>query len=91
MIHLTFKYFHSPKHMYPNNNPSTNTGTEALFADVGHFSVRSIQLSMSAVTYPALIFAYIGQASFLRKHDDLVSDTFYKSIPGMKKQNFDPV
>ncbi|CAK9322234.1 unnamed protein product [Citrullus colocynthis] len=58
------------------------TGTEALFADVGHFSVQSIQLSMSAVTYPALIFAYIGQASFLRKHDDLVSDTFYKSIPG---------
>uniref|UniRef100_A0A0A0KWH6 Potassium transporter n=1 Tax=Cucumis sativus TaxID=3659 RepID=A0A0A0KWH6_CUCSA len=58
------------------------TGTEALFADVGHFSVRSIQLSMSAITYPALICAYVGQASFLRKHNDLVSDTFYKSIPG---------
>ncbi|XP_022983444.1 potassium transporter 5-like [Cucurbita maxima] len=58
------------------------TGTEALFADVGHFSVRSIQLSMSLVTYPALICAYAGQSSFLRKHSDLVSNAFYKSTPG---------
>ncbi|MED6198393.1 hypothetical protein PIB30_065934 [Stylosanthes scabra] len=57
------------------------TGTEALFADVGHFTVRSIQISMCSVTYPALILAYTGQASFLRKHNDFVSDTFYKSIP----------
>ncbi|GAU11196.1 hypothetical protein TSUD_341860 [Trifolium subterraneum] len=57
------------------------TGTEALFADVGHFTVRSIQISMCSVTYPALILAYAGQASFLRKNNDLVSDTFYKSIP----------
>ncbi|CAI8615070.1 unnamed protein product [Vicia faba] len=58
------------------------TGAEALFADVGHFSVRSIQISMCCVTYPALILAYAGQAAFLRKNNDLVSATFYKSIPG---------
>ena len=58
-----------------------NAGTEALFADVGHFTVKSIQISMCAVTYPALIMAYTGQASFLRKHNHLVEDTFYKSIP----------
>ncbi|CAI8615072.1 unnamed protein product [Vicia faba] len=57
------------------------TGTEALFADVGHFTVRSIQISMCCVTYPALILAYAGQASFLRKNNGLVSATFYKSIP----------
>ncbi|KAF2298498.1 hypothetical protein GH714_023824 [Hevea brasiliensis] len=57
------------------------TGTEALFADVGHFTVRSIQISMCTVTYPALLCAYTGQAAFLRKHNDLVSETFYKSIP----------
>ncbi|TQD76417.1 hypothetical protein C1H46_038045 [Malus baccata] len=44
-------------------------------------TVRSIQISMCTVTYPALILAYIGQASFLRKHHLLVADTFYKSIP----------
>ncbi|XWS31690.1 hypothetical protein CRYUN_Cryun23aG0097700 [Craigia yunnanensis] len=49
------------------------TGTEALFADVGHFTVRSVQISMCTVTYPALILAYTGQ--------HLVADTFYKSIP----------
>ncbi|KAK7828148.1 potassium transporter 5 [Quercus suber] len=58
------------------------TGTEALFADLGHFSVQSIQISMCCVTYPALILAYTGQASFLRKHNDLVATAFYKSIPG---------
>ncbi|XP_022769813.1 potassium transporter 5-like [Durio zibethinus] len=58
------------------------TGAEALFADVGHFTVRSIQISTCTVTYPAIMLAYIGQASFLRKHEDLVPDAFYKSVPG---------
>lgn len=59
-------------------------GTEALFADVGHFTVPSIQISMCSVTYPALIFAYAGQAAYLRKNNDHVADTFYKSIPGKR-------
>ncbi|XP_026455756.1 potassium transporter 5-like [Papaver somniferum] len=58
------------------------TGTEALFADVGHFNVLSIQISMCAVTYPSLVLAYIGQASYLRQHNDQVANTFYESIPG---------
>ncbi|XP_062143965.1 potassium transporter 5-like [Alnus glutinosa] len=57
------------------------TGSEALFADLGHFSVRSIQISMCFLTYPAIILAYTGQASFLRKHNDLVADVFFRSIP----------
>ncbi|XP_061349758.1 potassium transporter 5-like [Gastrolobium bilobum] len=57
------------------------TGTEAMFADVGHFTVRSIQISICSVIYPAIMLAYTGQSSFLRKNNDLVSDTFYKSIP----------
>ncbi|KAI3819267.1 hypothetical protein L1987_13093 [Smallanthus sonchifolius] len=63
---------------------ATNTmkeGTEAMFADLGHFTVKSIQISMGCVVYPALITAYSGQASWLRKHKDLVADTFYKSTP----------
>ncbi|XP_021775446.1 potassium transporter 5-like [Chenopodium quinoa] len=58
------------------------TGTEALFADVGHFSVRSIQLSMSSVVYPSLMLTYSGQASFLRLHPDKVGNAFYNAIPG---------
>ncbi|WVZ85464.1 hypothetical protein U9M48_032389 [Paspalum notatum var. saurae] len=58
------------------------TGTEAMFADLGHFNIRSIQLSFSFILFPSVSLAYIGQAAFLRKHPEKVSDTFYKSIPG---------
>ncbi|KAI4329756.1 hypothetical protein MLD38_028104 [Melastoma candidum] len=58
------------------------TGTEALFADVGHFTVRSIQISMCSLVYPALVLSYAGQASFLRRHSNLASNAFFKSIPG---------
>ena len=42
-----------------------NAQTEALFADIGHFTVQSIQVSMCTITYPALILAYTRQASFV--------------------------
>lgn len=58
------------------------TGAEALFADLGHFSVRAIQVSMCSMVYPAIILAYTGQSSYLRQHPDEVSDVFYKSVPG---------
>ena len=68
-----------------------HAGTEALFADVGHFTVRSIQISMCCVTYPALVFAYTGQAAFLRKHQNLVKDAFFESIPSKKIYRLPPV
>ncbi|KAE8699621.1 wee1-like protein kinase-like [Hibiscus syriacus] len=58
------------------------SGGEALFADVDHFSVRSIQLSMCSLVYPALILAYTGQSAYLLRHPDAVSDAFFKAIPG---------
>ncbi|PPS05044.1 hypothetical protein GOBAR_AA15624 [Gossypium barbadense] len=58
------------------------TGAEALFADLGHFSVRAIQVSMCSMVNPALILAYTGQSSYLRQYPDEVSDAFYKSVPG---------
>ncbi|CAH8276897.1 unnamed protein product [Arabidopsis lyrata] len=57
------------------------TGTEAMFADLGHFSVRAIQISFSCVAYPALVTIYCGQAAYLTKHTSNVSNTFYDSIP----------
>ncbi|XP_021723604.1 potassium transporter 5-like [Chenopodium quinoa] len=57
------------------------TGTEALFADLGHFSVRSIQISMTAIVYPAIILQYTGQASYLSNHSWDVGNAFYKSVP----------
>ncbi|KAL3609590.1 hypothetical protein D5086_000610 [Populus alba] len=57
------------------------TGTEAMFADLGHFSVRAIQISFSSIVFPALLAAYAGQAAYLSKFPNDVSDTFYKSVP----------
>ncbi|KAL6224074.1 hypothetical protein ACLB2K_002930 [Fragaria x ananassa] len=57
------------------------TGTEAMFADLGHFNVKAIQVSFSCVTFPALITAYCGQAAYLRKFPNEVDKTFYNSIP----------
>ncbi|KAG2639352.1 hypothetical protein PVAP13_2KG016900 [Panicum virgatum] len=57
------------------------TGTEALFADLGYFSVRSIQLSFAFGLVPAVLLAYIGQAAFLRRHPDQVASAFYRSTP----------
>ncbi len=39
------------------------TGVEALFADLGAFSMRSVQISWLGWVYPCLLLAYIGQAA----------------------------
>ncbi|CAL4942972.1 unnamed protein product [Urochloa decumbens] len=60
------------------------TGTEALFADLGYFSIRSIQLSFTFGLLPSVLLTYIGQAAYLRKHmDDMpdISNVFFNSIP----------
>lgn len=41
------------------------TGVEALFADLGAFSRRAIQISWLCLAYPCLLFAYIGQAAYI--------------------------
>ncbi|PIN01828.1 hypothetical protein CDL12_25661 [Handroanthus impetiginosus] len=58
------------------------TGTEAMFADLGHFNVRAVQLSFSGIVFPSILLAYIGQAAYLSKFPDHVGNTFYDSIPG---------
>ncbi|KAJ0039228.1 hypothetical protein Pint_23877 [Pistacia integerrima] len=36
---------------------------------------------MCSVVYPTIVLAYTGQASYHRKHPDLVGDSFFKSLP----------
>lgn len=57
------------------------TGTEALFADLGHFPVLVVQLAFTVVVFPCLLLAYIGQAAYLMKNKEHVVDAFYQSIP----------
>jgi len=57
------------------------TGTEAMFADLGHFTPLSIRIAFAGVVYPCLIFSYMGQAAFLSKNISNISRSFYDSIP----------
>lgn len=57
------------------------TGVEALFADLGAFSLRAIQLSWTLFVYPCLLLAYIGQAAYISVHPDAYDNPFFNSVP----------
>ncbi|BBH09572.1 K+ uptake transporter 3 [Prunus dulcis] len=57
------------------------TGTEAMFADLGHFTALSIRLAFAFIIYPCLVVQYMGQAAFLSKHPHSIRYSFYDSIP----------
>ncbi|KAK4598162.1 hypothetical protein RGQ29_015590 [Quercus rubra] len=57
------------------------TGAEAMFADLGHFSVRAIQIAFTCVVFPCLLLAYMGQAAYLMKLPESAESIFYASVP----------
>ncbi|KAG0622849.1 hypothetical protein M758_3G128600 [Ceratodon purpureus] len=57
------------------------TGSEAMYADLGHFSRRSIKVAFTCVVYPSLTLGYIGQAAYLSKNLSHVDHGFFRSIP----------
>lgn len=57
------------------------TGVEALFADLGAFSMRAIQISWLSFTLPCLILAYSGQAAYIAEHPDAYSNPFFNAVP----------
>lgn len=57
------------------------TGVEALFADLGAFTERAIQLSWLCFAYPCLLLAYIGQAAYISQNKGAYSNPFFHSVP----------
>ncbi|KAK6601262.1 potassium uptake protein [Botrytis cinerea] len=59
------------------------TGVEALFADLGAFSKRAVQISWLGFTYPCLLLAYIGQAAYISQDTTQTAYTnpFFNSVP----------
>ncbi|XP_031400588.1 putative potassium transporter 12 isoform X2 [Punica granatum] len=57
------------------------TGAEAMFADLGHFTVRAIQVAFSCVVFPCLLLAYMGQAAYLMQYPGSAPRIFYDSVP----------
>ncbi|XP_062230599.1 probable potassium transporter 2 [Phragmites australis] len=57
------------------------TGSEAMFADLGHFRSASVRVAFVTIIYPCLILQYMGHAAFLSKNIFDMRTSFYDSIP----------
>ncbi len=57
------------------------TGTEALYADMGHFGPQPIRLTWFAIVFPALVLNYFGQGALLLVNPEAASHPFYAMVP----------
>ena len=57
------------------------TGTEALYADMGHFGARPIRVAWFAIVFPALLLNYFGQGALLLADPAAVRNPFYLMAP----------
>jgi len=57
------------------------TGAEALYADMGHFGRRPIQLAWFCFVLPALLLNYFGQGALIIAHPEAIQNPFYLSAP----------
>ena len=57
------------------------TGGEALYADLGHFGRRAIQISWLGLACPALLLNYFGQCVLLLDHPEASFHPFYGLVP----------
>ena len=57
------------------------TGTEALYADMGHFGTRPIRLTWFAIVLPALLLNYFGQGALLLIRPEASAHPFYAMVP----------
>src|SRR6184192_2238304 len=58
------------------------TGGEALYADLGHFGHRAIQIAWFSVTFPGLLLNYFGQVALLLRNPAAAENPFYHLAPG---------
>lgn len=57
------------------------TGGEALYADLGHFGRKPIQLSWFIIVFPSLLLNYFGQGALLLHSPEKVENVFYYMAP----------
>ncbi|HVU23445.1 MAG TPA: KUP/HAK/KT family potassium transporter [Opitutus sp.] len=59
----------------------TITGTEALYADMGHFGRKYIELAWYGAAFPGLLLNYFGQGAFLLAHPRAAENPFFALAP----------
>jgi len=57
------------------------TGAEALYADMGHFGRRPIQVAWIAFVLPALALNYLGQGALLLRDPSAIENPFFLLAP----------
>ncbi|KAK6945731.1 Potassium transporter [Dillenia turbinata] len=55
--------------------------SEAMFADLCYFSVRSIQFTFVFLVLPCLLLGYLGQAAYLMENQGNYEQLFFSSVP----------
>src|SRR5204862_343097 len=53
------------------------TGAEALYADMGHFGRRPIQIAWTGIVLPALALNYMGQGALLMRDPGALDNPFF--------------
>lgn len=57
------------------------TGGEALYADLGHFGRKPIQVGWFGFVLPALLINYYGQGALMLTHPSAIENPFYRLAP----------
>ena len=57
------------------------TGAEALYADMGHFGRKPIQLAWTGLVLPGLALNYMGQGALLMGDPSAIENPFYRLFP----------
>jgi KUP system potassium uptake protein len=57
------------------------TGTETLYADMGHFGRRALRTAWLRLVFPALVLNYFGQGALLLGNPDALENPFYHLAP----------
>ncbi|WIG54545.1 MAG: Kup system potassium uptake protein [Rhodanobacteraceae bacterium] len=57
------------------------TGTEALYADMGHFGKKPIRIAWMYFVFPALLCNYFGQGALMLRHPEASANPFYLLVP----------
>ncbi len=57
------------------------TGSEALYADLGHFGRPAISIAWNFMVAPCLILNYIGQGAIAISHPESIDNLFFSMVP----------
>lgn len=57
------------------------TGAEALYADMGHFGRKPVQMAWFGLVLPSLVLNYYGQGALLLANPEAIANPFYLLAP----------